>query len=105
MASAEHLPAREVAKTVVVFCDNNYYILVVPASRHLRLGEVQYALGLNHVCLATETELMALFPDCELGAMPPIGALYDIPVYAALLPSKRRSLSTVVPIGTPFTCR
>ena len=39
MASAEHLPAREVAKTVVVFCDNNYYILVVPASRHLRRGK------------------------------------------------------------------
>jgi Ala-tRNA(Pro) deacylase len=81
MASAEHLPAREVAKSVVVFGDNNYYILVVPASRHLHLPEVQYALGLNHVRMATETELMALFPDCELGAMPPIGALYDIPVY------------------------
>jgi len=81
VASAEHLPAREVAKTVVVLGDDNYYILVAPASRHLDLREVQYALGLNHVRLATEMELMTLFPDCELGAIPPIGALYDLPVY------------------------
>ncbi len=81
VASAEHLPAREMAKTVVVFGDDNYYMLVVPASRHIHLPEVQYALGLNHVRLATEMELMTLFPDCELGAMPPVGSLYGMPVY------------------------
>jgi len=42
------------AKTVVVFGDNNYYLLVVPASRHLDLREAQAALGLKHVRLATE---------------------------------------------------
>ena len=30
VASAEHLPAREVAKTVVVFGDNGYHMMVVP---------------------------------------------------------------------------
>jgi Ala-tRNA(Pro) deacylase len=23
----------------------------------------------------------SIFPDCELGAMPPLGELYDLPVY------------------------
>jgi Ala-tRNA(Pro) deacylase len=81
VASAEHLPAREMAKTVVAFGDNQYFMLVIPASRHVDLREVQRALGLRHVRLATEMELTALFPDCEVGAMPPIGALYDLPTY------------------------
>jgi Ala-tRNA(Pro) deacylase len=81
VASAEHLPAREMAKTLIVFGDDRYHMLVVPASRHLDMREVQCALGLRHVRLATEIEMTALFPDCELGAMPPIGQLYDLPVY------------------------
>ena len=81
VASAEHLPAREMAKTVVVFGDDRYYMVVLPASRHLDLRETQYALNLRHVRLATEIELAALFPDCELGAMPPIGQIYGLPVY------------------------
>jgi Ala-tRNA(Pro) deacylase len=31
--------------------------------------------------LATEKEFAALFPDSELGAMPPFGNLYNLPVY------------------------
>lgn len=80
MASVEHLPAREVAKTVVVFGDGQFYMLVVPANREVDLAGVKQALELKHVRLATEAELIQLFPDCEVGAMPPIGALYDIPV-------------------------
>ena len=30
--------------------------------------------------LATEDELGRLFEDCELGAIPPIGAAYEVPV-------------------------
>jgi Ala-tRNA(Pro) deacylase len=33
------------------------------------------------VRLATEAEFASLFPDCELGAMPPLGELYGLPVY------------------------
>ena len=81
VASAEHLPAREVAKTVVVFGDNVYHMMVVPATRLVDFQEVRLTLGLTHARLATEEELGKLFPDCELGAMPPIGSLYDMPVY------------------------
>jgi Ala-tRNA(Pro) deacylase len=39
------------------------------------------ALGLSQVRLATEDEVGKLFPDCELGAMPPFGSLYGLSVY------------------------
>ena len=81
LAYAEHLPAWEVAKTVVVFGNNKFHLVVVPADRRVDLYEVESALDLKHIRLATEAELSALFPDCELGAMPPIGILYDLPVY------------------------
>jgi len=81
VASAEHLPAREVAKTVVVSGDGAFHMIVVPASKLVDLQEVRLALGLAHARLATEDELARLFPDCELGAMPPFGSLYQLAVY------------------------
>lgn len=81
VAAAEHLPAREVAKVVVVFGDGKYHLIVIPANRLVDFQEVRHTLGLAQARLATEDELAKLFPDCELGAMPPIGALYGVPVY------------------------
>jgi Ala-tRNA(Pro) deacylase len=81
VAAAEHLPAREVAKTVVVFGDGKYHMIVIPATRLVDFHEVRTALGLTQARMATEMELSRLFPDCELGAMPPFGPLYGLPVY------------------------
>jgi len=81
VASAEHLPTREVAKAVVIFGDNEYHLVVVPANRLVDFQEFRVCLGLKHARMATEEELARLFPDCEVGAMPPMGNLYGIPVY------------------------
>ena len=81
VAAVEHLPAREVAKVVVVFGDGKYHMLVIPANRLVDFQEVRHALNLSQARLASEEELGKLFPDCELGAMPPVGALYGMPVY------------------------
>ncbi len=81
VAAAEHLPPREVAKTVVIFGDGTYHMIVVPASKLVDLIEVRPTLGLAQVRLAREAELGILFPDCELGAMPPLGPLYGFQVY------------------------
>jgi len=81
VALAEHLPPREVAKTIVIFGDGAYHMIVVPASKMVDLHEVRCALGLSQAQLATEGELGRFFPDCELGAMPPLGPLYGVPVY------------------------
>jgi Ala-tRNA(Pro) deacylase len=81
VAQAEHLPAKEVAKTVVVFGDGEYHMVVIPASKLVDFQEVRPALGLSQVRMATEDELGKLFPDCELGAMPPVGGMYGLTVY------------------------
>jgi len=81
VAFAEHLPPREVAKTVVIFGDAEYHIVVIPANKLVDFQELRPALGLSQVRLATEDELRAIFPDCELGAMPPFGGIYGLTVY------------------------
>lgn len=81
VASVEHLPQREVAKTVIVWGDNGYHMVVLPANEVVDFQELRTALGLSHARLATEQEVGQLFGDCDLGAMPPFGNLYGMPVY------------------------
>ena len=56
-------------------------MLVIPGNKLVDFQEVRQELGLHQLRMVTEFELGKLFPDCELGAMPPVGALYDLPVY------------------------
>jgi len=81
VAAVEHLPAREVAKVVVFLAENGYRMVVLPANKIVDFQELRAMLGFSHARLATEKELQQLFPDCELGAMPPFGNLYNVPVY------------------------
>ena len=37
--------------------------------------------GRRQLVLASEGEIRELFPDCEVGAMPPFGNLYQLPMY------------------------
>jgi Ala-tRNA(Pro) deacylase len=76
-ADASHVPVECLAKGVVVKHRNGYIITIVPASRQVRLEEVGRWLD-QPVALASEAEASALFPDCELGAVPPIAAAYGL---------------------------
>jgi Ala-tRNA(Pro) deacylase len=82
-ARVEHVPPRTFAKTVVVHSEDGYAMCVLPADRSVDLEELRAMFGCGHLRLATERELMDLFPDCELGAMPPFGngTLFEIPTY------------------------
>jgi Ala-tRNA(Pro) deacylase len=44
------------------------------------LSKVSGAIG-KEVRLSSEAEFAAAFADCEPGAMPPFGNLYELPVY------------------------
>lgn len=79
-AAVMHVSGREVAKTVVVQAGKEYYLAVMPASSHIQLGKLSQVIG-RPARLAGEREFHSLFPDCELGAMPPLGELYGLPVY------------------------
>lgn len=82
LASVEHIPTHEVAKVVVFLGDSGYGMAVLCGDSMVDVLELRSALGFQRLRLATEAELAELFPDCELGAMPPFGNLYGLPVYA-----------------------
>jgi Ala-tRNA(Pro) deacylase len=56
---------------------------VVPAPEKAPLGRIREVVGARKVEIATEDEFRSVFPDCELGAMPPFGNLYGLEVYVA----------------------
>jgi len=76
-----HTPAEEFAKTVFVYVDGRPAMAVVPATKDLALSKLGRALGAEDVRLASEAEMHELCPDSEIGAEPPFGILYDLPVY------------------------
>jgi Ala-tRNA(Pro) deacylase len=81
IAAALHVPGKELAKVVIVKADHEFLMAVLPANFRVNLRELAQATGADKVELATEGEFQNLFPDCEVGAMPPFGNLYDLPVY------------------------
>ena len=80
-AQSAHISGNRIAKTVVMRDGggNGYLLAVLPASQHLSLELLQAWLG-RPVALASEQEVGKLFPDCDLGAIPPIGDAYGLEV-------------------------
>ncbi len=83
IAELTHIPGKDLAKTVIVKLDDTFAMAVVPASHRVDIDYLKRGVGAEQVDLATEAEFADLFPDCELGAMPPFGNLYDMDVYVA----------------------
>ncbi len=81
IAAMTHTPGKEIAKSVMVLVDGALAMVVVPGSKHVDLRALKTALGAKEVSLAHEHQFAHIFPDCEVGAMPPFGNLYDVPVY------------------------
>lgn len=77
----DHTPVRQMAKTVVFVADGTYAMAVLPADREIDARLLREAIGVANLRLASESELMKLFPDVEIGAMPPFANLYGVPVY------------------------
>ncbi len=78
-AQAAHVPPDRVAKTVVVHHELGYVLAVVPSAHRVELGTLQAVLD-KRLGLAAESEIAKLFDDCDLGAVPPVGAAYQLPV-------------------------
>ena len=80
-AAVTHISGRDWAKPVVFFADGQPIQAVVPADLVVDLEQLLLLTGAERLRLATEDELAALYPDCEPGAMPPLGPLYNQPVF------------------------
>ncbi|MGA2172273.1 MAG: YbaK/EbsC family protein [Sedimentisphaerales bacterium] len=79
MAAVEHEPGKFVVKPVIVKVDGKFAMCVLAACYKVDLGALKKQLGAKSVELAEEEEIGRLFGDCELGAEPPFGNLYEMP--------------------------
>lgn len=83
IAASAHIPGKELAKTVMVKVDDQMAMAVLPASYRIDFKRLQNLAGAKNVALASEQEFQKLFPESDVGAMPPFGNLYDMDVYVA----------------------
>ena len=83
VAQSAHIPGGMLAKTVVVFIDGAMAMAVVPSNHRVRLEDLRELTHSDDVRLAHEYEFKLRFPDCEAGAMPPFGNLYDMSTYVS----------------------
>jgi Ala-tRNA(Pro) deacylase len=82
IAQAQHISGRRMAKVVMVVAGSNKMIMtVIPASHRVDLNRLGEILQTPWIRLATEAEFKDFFPECELGAMPPLGNLYHLDVW------------------------
>jgi Ala-tRNA(Pro) deacylase len=81
IASLSHISGKMLAKTVMVYVGDRLAMAVVPASMRVSLSRLRQLAGTSTATLATEEEFRTAFPDCETGAMPPFGNLYNVPVF------------------------
>jgi Ala-tRNA(Pro) deacylase len=78
MAQAVHVSGDNVAKTVLLKADGRFILAVVPATYYIHFELACEALGAQHVELARELDCARVFPDCEIGALPPFGSQYGV---------------------------
>ena len=80
VALATHVPASEMAKAIVVRVDDHLWMAVLRSDQRINQQMIRRTFGAKNVHLVHEEDLEQLFPDCQLGAMPPFGHLYGLPV-------------------------
>ncbi|MDO8944046.1 MAG: YbaK/EbsC family protein [Desulfobacterales bacterium] len=80
-AASAHVRGRDFAKSVIVKVDDQLVMMVLPAHYRTDLDFIRRMAGAGTAVLAGEAEFKDLFPDCEVGAMPPFGNLYNVDVW------------------------
>lgn len=78
IAASMHISGKELAKSVMVKANGHYVMAVMPASCKVDFKRLREVLKESDVKLANEAEFKNLFPDCEPGAEPPFGNLYNV---------------------------
>lgn len=83
VAAAVHIPGRHFAKTVMVKIDGRLALAVLPATDNVDLRQFAHSVGAESVELAEENDFKDGFPECEVGAMPPLGNLFNMEVFVS----------------------
>jgi len=82
IAASAHIPGKNMAKTVIVRADGTLVMVVLPSTHDVDEEHLGEQIGANSVKIAAEDDFSDRFPDCEIGAMPPFGNLYDMQTFA-----------------------
>lgn len=83
VAAVAHVSGKQMAKTVIVKIGDELAMVVLPAHDHVNFAALKAITGTKDISLAHESDFKAKFPECEIGAMPPFGNLYGMPVYVS----------------------
>jgi len=92
-AESAHIPGKELAKTVMVKLDGELAMAVLPASERIDFELLRGAANVSNADLADENEFNSLFPESEVGAMPPFGNIYGMDVYVEESLTEDREIS------------
>jgi len=92
-AASAHVPVKELAKTVMVKIDGKMAMAVLPASSKVDFDLLKKVIGSGKVEIASEKEFKDMFPECEIGAMPPFGNLYGMEVFVAKTLTEDREIA------------
>ncbi len=80
IAAAQHVPGKELAKVVMLIVDGDLVMGVITGNQKVDINAVRAGLDAREARLASEDEFTSRFPECEIGAMPPFGNLFDLAV-------------------------
>lgn len=83
IAESAHISGKNIAKTIIVKIDGKLAMAVLPANYLIDIDLLKDATKAEYVELAGEKEFQDMFPGCDVGAMPPFGNLFGMPVYVA----------------------
>ncbi len=89
IAASAHVSGKQLAKTVIIKVDGRLAMVVIPANDQVNFAKLREATGSSGIDLAKESEFKDKFTGCEVGAMPPFGNLYDMPVFVSNRLSKQ----------------
>jgi len=92
VAAAQHIPGRMMVKSVVAKVDGKPVLAVVQAPQMVNFQKLKKAAKAKKAELASEKEIEAWIPECEVGAMSPLGPLYGLPVYADASLEKEKAI-------------
>ena len=81
LSAVAHIPGRRSAKVVICIADGRPLQAVVPAHYSVDLEALRMLAHAVSLRLAHEKELAALYPEFEVGAMPPFGMMHGHPVF------------------------
>lgn len=81
IAQLSHITSGKMAKTVIIKSGKGHFMAVIPGDKKIDLEKLKKTSNVGDAQLADETEFKNDFSDCEIGAMPPFGNLYNMPVY------------------------